>query len=140
MDLVPFEPAHVVSLAPRLQPSQAGFPGLSPAYGQDLLAGGPCWSLLGAVGLPAACGGLFLQWEGRAIAWAFLAADAPMLAATREAARVLDGCGFRRVECWVEVDFEAGHRWARMLGFEREGLMRSFSPDGRDHILYARIR
>jgi hypothetical protein len=28
----------------------------------------------------------------------------------------------------------------KMLGFEREGYMRAFNPDGRDAVLYARIR
>ena len=138
MSLVPFEARHIISLAPRLQSAQIGFPGLSLEYGQAMRGNGPCWTLADLHGIPVACGGLFRQWEGRAIAWAFLAADAPMLEATRAAALVLDACDLRRVECWVDVDFQAGHRWARLLGFEREGLMRSFSPDGRDHILYAR--
>ncbi len=139
MSLVPFSPRHLIALSPRLQPAQAGFSGVSPAYGESMREHGPCWTLADSWGRPAACGGLFQQWEGRAIAWAFLAADAPMLEATRAARLVLDACGLRRVECWVEVDFQAGHRWAHLLGFEREGLMRSFSPDGRDHVLYARV-
>jgi hypothetical protein len=139
MSLVPFDPRHLLSMAPRLQTAQAGFPGLSAEYGAGLRSGGPCWTIANSYGEPMACGGLFQQWDGRSIAWAFLAVGAPMVEVSRVALTVLESCGLRRVECWVDVDFKAGHRWARLLGFEREGLMRSFSPDGRDHILYARV-
>ena len=36
--------------------------------------------------------------------------------------------------------FEPGHRWATMLGFEREGLMRAFGQDGSDMVMYSRIQ
>jgi RimJ/RimL family protein N-acetyltransferase len=47
---------------------------------------------------------------------------------------------YRRVETAVASDFEQGHRWMSMLGFEREGRMRAFTPDGRDCDLYARVQ
>lgn len=143
MSLVPFTPAHIVDIGPRLQRSQRDlhrFYSLTEAYGEGLLAGGPCWTVLDASGRPAACGGFYRQWEGRAIAWAFLTKGAPMLAITRAVLEVLAQGEFLRVECWVDVDFQAGHRWAALLGFEREGLMRSFGLGGRDNVLYARIR
>ena len=140
MSLIPFSPWHLLRIQPSLQPQQAGFKGLeSKAYADSLRSGGPCWTLADDWARPVACGGLFTQWDGRAIAWAFLTSHVPMLEATRRAREVLDMAGVRRVECWVDVDFKAGHRWAKLLGFEREGLMRSFCPDGRDNVLYARI-
>jgi hypothetical protein len=47
---------------------------------------------------------------------------------------------FKRIEAFVDANFAEGHRWIQMLGFVREGYMRSFSPNGNDAVLYARIR
>jgi RimJ/RimL family protein N-acetyltransferase len=52
----------------------------------------------------------------------------------------LETTDFKRVEAYVDANFEAGHRWITMLGFEREGYMRAFSPLGDDAVLYARIK
>jgi len=54
---------------------------------------------------------------------------------------VLDNCPLRRVEAYVDFEFEPGHRWARMLGFKLEApRMKCHRPDGGDSALYARIR
>jgi len=58
----------------------------------------------------------------------------------RAALRYFDVTEFKRVEAFVDANFDAGHRWIKMLGFEREGYMRSFTPEGNDAVLYARIR
>jgi hypothetical protein len=43
------------------------------------------------------------------------------------------------VELTVLKHFAAGHRWAKMLGFEIEApLMRGYNPDGTDSVGYAR--
>lgn len=77
----------------------------------------------------------------RCLAWALMtdAAGRHLLTITRQVRRWLE-CGvFQRVEAAVECDFDAGHRWARVLGFECEApRMRAFA-NGRDHALYARI-
>ena len=136
--LVPFEPSDLLGL--QLQSAQVEFgSSISPEYAQAMASGGPSWSLLGPSGVVLACGGLFMQWEGRASAWAFLSPATPMRLATRCAREMLDSCGIRRVECWVDVDFQAGHRWARLLGFNLEGRMAGFSPEGRDMDLYSRV-
>ena len=46
----------------------------------------------------------------------------------------------RRLQTTVVIDFNEGHRWAKILGFEVEGLMRAFEPDGRDTVLYGRVK
>lgn len=43
-----------------------------------------------------------------------------------------------RMSMTVREDFEEGIRWAELLGFEREGLMKRFGPNGQNHFLYAR--
>lgn len=137
-EIVPFVPEHLESMD--VQHAQRGtFPEGSRAYALSLMRGGPCWSVI-IYGRVVACGGLFVPWEGRGIAWAIISSDAPFVTLTRAVLRVLAMPGIpRRVECFVDVHFQQGMRWAEMLGFQREGLMRSFTPDGRDHVLFARV-
>ncbi len=47
---------------------------------------------------------------------------------------------FQRVEAYVDPEFPQAIKWAEMLGFEREGLMKRFTPSGQDQYLYARTR
>lgn len=141
IEVVKFRPAHLDEL--RLQPSQeylSAFVG-RPGYGQELVEAGPCYTVR-RDGKIICCAGVINLWTGRASAWALLSWDAgkSMRALHREVLKFLDRCEIRRVEAYVYPDFEPGHRWARMLGFEREGFMRAFHLDGSDVVMYARIR
>ena len=89
------------------------------------------------------CAGVMPIWQGRGLAWAYVAehARAHMIALTRSVKQVLDTLPFDRIEAAVDVDFGQGHRWARLLGFELEvARMRKFRPDGGDAALYARVK
>lgn len=82
-------------------------------------------------------------WTNRAIAWATLASNRRenFLALHNCVKRFLEVCPFNRVEATVDVGFEAGHRWMRLLGFKKEAeAMKGYSPDGRDCALYARVK
>jgi hypothetical protein len=81
------------------------------------------------------------QWENRAMALVLMSESAGrhFHKIHRAVNRFLDIAGFRRVEATVDVGFDAGDRWMKMLGFEFEGLMRAYRPDGADMKLYARI-
>lgn len=47
----------------------------------------------------------------------------------------------KRIEMVVECDFVQGHRWARLLGFEKEAdCLKSYLPGGYDASLYAMVR
>lgn len=102
------------------------------------------WAYSGlSEGRVVVCAGLVSHWPGRAVAWAYLGAHTrrEMLAITRGVERCLRVCPFDRVEAAVDCEFEAGHRWAKMLGFNCEvERMRKYRPDGGDCALYARIR
>jgi ABC-type branched-subunit amino acid transport system substrate-binding protein len=64
-----------------------------------------------------------------------------MVRITKAVRRFLQACPYRRVEMTVDLDFEAGHRWANMLGFRLEaGRMLAYRPDGGTCSLYARVR
>jgi RimJ/RimL family protein N-acetyltransferase len=53
---------------------------------------------------------------------------------------VLNGAKWRRIEMTVDANHAAAIAWAERLGFEREGLMRAVTPDGRDCFLYAKVK
>jgi hypothetical protein len=89
-----------------------------------------------------AIAGLMPQWENRATAWALIAESAGthFKAIHSAVAAFLDTAPFRRIEATVDVGFIEGHRWIKMLGFELEGYMRAYRPDGADMLLYARVK
>lgn len=114
---------------------------LEPYYNAALETAGPAYT--GFVdGLPVAAAGIANLWPGRAEAWAVMtpATRHHMTAITRAVRAFLDLAEVRRIDCAVKADFEAGHRWARLLGFEQEGVMRAYGPDGCDYARYARVR
>lgn len=93
-------------------------------------------------GQPIAAAGIISQWQGRAIAWAFLSSMGAnyFVGVHRAVKSFLDGCYVHRIEMSVDCDFPEAHRWAKMLGFEMEAeRMKAYSPDGRDCALYARV-
>lgn len=141
MEIVPFKPEHLETLL--LQPSQKMLQPhiLNKGYGEGLAAAGPAYS--GVVDdAVIACMGLIPQWPGRAIAWGLIAAEAGshFITITKAVFRTMELHPFRRIETAVASNFEQGHRWARMLGFEREGKMRAYTPTGDDCDLYARVQ
>lgn len=94
-----------------------------------------------------ACGGIIPQWTGRAALWLMLAEATKgydMLWIFRTCRTYLDEIqtshAYNRLEATVDVGFKQGHRFARLLGFKAEGLLRKYAPDGHDHIMYARIK
>lgn len=45
----------------------------------------------------------------------------------------------RRLQTVVNVKHEVSHGWIQHLGFEPEGIMRKYGPDGSDYVRYARV-
>jgi hypothetical protein len=88
-------------------------------------------------GRPVASGGALPTSDGGFHLWAVIAPGAPMLAVTRATLRFLETLGPAPFVATVPCDFEAGHRWARLLGFERCETVKRYS-DGVDHVAYRR--
>jgi len=89
------------------------------------------------------CFGLCELWKNRALVWAYVDRNAGrhMVALHRATRNYLDMAPYRRIEAEVDCEFEAGHRWVRMLGFEMEcERMRCYRVDGGDSALYARVK
>ena len=85
--------------------------------------------------------GITEKWEGTGVAWAWLSRDWKRYARkiTEEIIRNLDRSEFPRIELAVRVDFPAGHRWAKMLGFTLETPFAArYGPDGRAYSVYVK--
>lgn len=139
MQVLDFEPAHLEQIT--LQPMQAAVgQQFCEEYAEGLLLG-PAFTVLGAEGV-VACVGYMKQWEGRYFAWALIGENAGpyFFGMIRKIRRYFDEAPVRRLETAVPVDWEAGERFAYLLGFQREGRMRKWSPDGKDFDLWARCQ
>jgi hypothetical protein len=141
MIVQPFQPEHLERLL--LQPAQEyARPYLSdPAYAKALVLPGHSFTALDGDRV-LACAGIIPLWEGRAEAWALMGRDlrAHFLAIHHATRRFLNACGMRRVEAAVDAQFGCAKGWIEALGFEEEGVLRAYTPDGRDCIRYARVR
>jgi RimJ/RimL family protein N-acetyltransferase len=107
----------------------------------DLSENGLAWTFDDR-GVILGIAGLLPQWENRAIAWAVVSESAGSRFIKIHAAvcRFLQTSDFKRIEANIDIGFEAGERWMRMLGFEYEGYLKAFRPDGQDMLMYARIK
>jgi len=140
MHVEPFRMAHLHALAER--PTQAHI-GAFLQCGPYLqaLERSDSWTAFDGDRI-LGCAGLLPIWPGLSHCWALLADDigAGMIGVTRCAHRMLR-MHTGRIEAYVEAEFEAGHRWARILGFERDtpGVLRKWFPDGSGAVLYSRV-
>lgn len=141
MQLVAFLPEHLSAL--RLQEAQASAQALMTAeHGSEITsAAGQAWTAV-VGGRPVACAGMVELWKGRAYAWAYLSMDFKAYAKSihRATLALLADAPWRRVEMAVDINHGAAKRWAAHLGFEREGVCRAWTTDGRDVELWARVR
>lgn len=141
MRIVPFKPEHLEVLA--LQQEQEymrPYLGII-GYGKWLAVEGK--SFTGMDGERVLfCAGVLPMWEGRGEAWALFSSDLQrhFLKIHNAVRRFFAICDVRRIEANVQADSECARRWMRMLGFEPEGNMPGYWPDGRDAVRYARVR
>ena len=135
---IPFEPKHLCAL--RAQPMQVNEVSLITPGIASALADGDAWSIYDDE-MPLFCGGIVEGTQSTGYLWAFVSGEAGprMRTITRMCARYLAMKRLRRIETSARADFAAGCRWAKLLGFENEGLMRKYGADGSDHYRYARI-
>lgn len=139
MIIVPFVADHIHYIDP--QPEQKNFlKNMTKEYAESL-QGVYAYSAITNDGV-VACAGIQEIWDGRGLAWSILGntSGQNMARIHRAVLRALNICPYKRVEMYVNSTFSDGCRWADMLGFEREGLMRSFFPSGLDAYLYARMK
>lgn len=88
--------------------------------------------------------GVVKIWEGRAEGWAAVHPDIGNdfvglhRAIKTELKNVMQIT--RRLEAVVVEGFKNGHKWLKLLGFEKEGgPLRAYFPDGSSGVLYAKV-
>lgn len=139
----PFERGDLIGL--QVQAGQHGdlaLIGDLSAHDAACFEGGPAWTAVDAGGRVIGCAGLIIQRPHHGTAWAMLGDIGPigLLAATRAALAVLDASSLRRIDAMIAPGFDAARQWAIRLGFELEGIMRCWGPDGSDWSLWSRTR
>ena len=94
---------------------------------------------------PIAAGGIYLPWENVAEGWDMATHEVwnYKLAIARHFKKktdvLIETNNIKRLQTSVKADFWHGQKFAKWMGFEREGLMKNYGPDGSDYIRYARI-
>lgn len=138
---VPYRAAHILDL--EVQASQMWAAALITDEQTEALEGPNSHTLM-LDGAPLACCGAVELEPHRAMVWSFISAraDSSLFRAMHTwAKKFLEGLPFKRLEAAVDVDFEAGHRWVRALGFVKEAeRMRGYRLNGQDCALYALVR
>lgn len=139
MLVVPFHRDHLKTLNLQLAQREA-LPLLTDVIVNELERGQSFTALIN--GVPLICCGVHSDGMGRGVLWALVSQDMGrhMVQITKLCRQFFDNAGYRRLETVVDYDFEAGHRWMKLLGFTKEAeRMRSYYPTGRDCSLYAKI-
>lgn len=88
------------------------------------------------------CGGVIPFHQFRGEAWAVIDQNSKedFVSIFNAAKTVLNACHLKRVEAFIAYDFDAGHRWINLLGFELEvPRLKHYRPDGTDSSLYVRF-
>lgn len=144
MNIVAFQPEHLKALV--LQDAQEYFGAeiQRPGYGAYLRDAGQAFTAIDGDHV-LGCGGCVEIWENRAQIWALIAKDAGrnMIGIHRAVDGFLKQAKWKRIEAAVDIGFDEGARWLRLLGFYNETPdkpMRAYRPDGGDSYLYARIQ
>lgn len=138
--VLPFRAEHFARINPEPEQSAKAAPYLSPTIGRALE--GPFAWTAAHDGQIIGCAGFANKWVDHWMAWAFVDQSAAphMLEIVRVARVMRNRWPSGRIEAATPCGFTAGHRFLRLLGFELEApLMRRYTPDGRDHALYALI-
>lgn len=96
-------------------------------------------------GAPIGCGGFIDIGHGIGVVWVMLS-DAVRGHGLRlcRFARIatdiaFEEMGWHRIQAAVRCDRPEYQRWAKLMGFEREGKLRKAAPDKTDLYLYARV-
>jgi hypothetical protein len=95
-------------------------------------------------GVPILCTGCMPYWENRAMVWSYVSKGVTrrnFLEIHNLGRQWIESLPHRRLEAYVDCDFEAGHRWAKAMGFEMEtARMKAFQINGGDCAMYAKVK
>jgi hypothetical protein len=135
----PFHIEHLRSFVPA-QGQESEFRALSQPQIKDGL--GQCLALSAwASGAFLGAAGIGMHWQGRGEVWALLSPNAGryMLPLALRMKKVLFHEKIRRMEYVIKEGNHCSMRLARLLGFEYEGNVYLYFPDGANGVRYVRI-
>lgn len=95
-------------------------------------------------GKPIICGGVVDLWAGVGEAWMLVSETAKQLRYTSIVGikEFVDDVfkDYHRLQAIVDCENYEGIRLVEWLGFDREGMLRKYSMNGRDQFIYARVK
>ncbi len=145
MDIIPFETKHAeYILTQQLNAKELYLRPEHRQYALYLQQSGMSFTAL-INNKPIAAGGIYLLWDNVAEGWVMATNDVwqhsiIMARHFRKKTDVLiETSKIKRLQTTVKANFKLGQRFAEWLGFEKEGLMKYYGPDGSDYYRYARI-
>lgn len=146
--IIPFEPEHAYEIVGRNLREHDIEISRYPDW-KDHVRGwkenGPAYSLV-INGEVIGCAGVVMLGKGRGEAWTLLSSFFYRYKKTAYRAiceglrKIIEEKELWRVQALVRPDFETGEHFIKHLGFEREGLLRGYGPNGEDLIMFARLR
>lgn len=146
MTVEPFKASDYCEIVPR---SPEEIEALGTDQWRELLARyerDPSWTMRDDEGRIVFFGGLTLLWPGVAEAWSVMSdlVEEYPLAVVRECRRRIDEAfetqGLRRVQAIIADDNQRALKMMRLAGFEVEGLLRAYAPDGKDCFILGRLK
>jgi len=106
----------------------------------------PSWTMRDGEGRVVFFGGILILWPGVGEAWTVMGdlVEQYPLAVVRECRRRIDEAfetqGLRRVQAIIADDNQRALKMMRLAGFEVEGLLRAYAPDGKDCFILGRLK
>jgi len=140
--IVKFKPDHLDSLIPR--DFERDHYGLIERF-NNLYLEGPAYSVFDGE-VCVFCGGVRIIWPGAGEAWLICSNDLGhyvrelCLITPRYLKWIIEDHDLRRVQAVVQSDWTQAVRFLEKLGFDMEGVMRKYGPNGEDYIMYARVK
>lgn len=137
---------HIIELGPKIQPEQQEFAAMLNAHPEFIATAkkcGPAIAFLNHEGTVGASGLVDYPGTGRAMLWCVYASNLKrdFVSIYKQGMRLLtERFPRRRVEIAIDPAFTQAKRLAKLAGFKYEGLMESFTSDGKDHEMWALIR
>jgi len=146
LDIKPFKAEHAMQLELRPEESEAKDNlDLYKQFADMHYSNGPACSLY-YQGKLLFCCGVVLMYPGVGLAW--IACDKAIKGFGRECLHygrmildeIIEQYKLHRVQAEIKSSVDYFHKFILRLGFEEEGTMRKYGPDGSDYILYSRSK
>jgi L-amino acid N-acyltransferase YncA len=105
-----------------------------------------CYTVTNETDTPIAIIGLTLLWEGVADIWGVISDEVKKTPIAFHK-QIMHSMNFyaeelklRRLQVYVQAEFNDGCKWLRSLGFVTEGRLASFGPEGKDYYIMGRVK